>query len=470
MIPLISVELGLEHDIVLARQRTRLVARLLGFDYQEQTRLTTALSEIARNAFQYAGGGKVEFAVDGAPPRDLIIRVTDRGPGIANLEEILSGGYRSKTGLGLGILGARRLLDKVNIRTAPGEGVQVVMTKALPARRVGHAPLDLKIVSEELSRPAEQSPFDEMQRQNQDLILALDELRQGQEALAEVNRELEDTNRGVMALYAELDEKAQQLERANVLKTSFLSNVSHEFRTPLNSILGLSQLLLDRVDGELTSEQEKQLTYIRRSASSLSELVNDLLDTAKIESGVVEVYDQAFSITDLFSSLRGMFRPLLLSGDVTLQFDDVSGLPQMQSDEGKVAQILRNFISNALKFTERGTIRVSAMLEGDRFIVFSVADDGIGIATQDQQRIFTDFTQIDGAVQRRFKGTGLGLPLTRKLAQLLGGKVEVESVITVGSTFLATIPLRYSGPATARLENPEPAEAGSATERRAGNG
>jgi CheY-like chemotaxis protein len=170
--------------------------------------------------------------------------------------------------------------------------------------------------------------------------------------------------------------------------------------------------------------------------------VNDLLDLAKVEAGKVEAKPLEFRVADLFAALRGMLRPLLLNQAVDLVFEDVDEIPAMFSDEGKISQILRNFISNSLKFTERGEVRVSASLIGHE-VVFSVADTGIGIAPEDQQRIFQDFAQVDSPIQRRVKGTGLGLPLSQKLATLLGGEVRVQSQLGMGSTFSVQLPLRY---------------------------
>jgi CheY-like chemotaxis protein/two-component sensor histidine kinase len=246
-------------------------------------------------------------------------------------------------------------------------------------------------------------------------------------------------------LYAELDEKAGHLRRADEMKSRFLSNMSHEFRTPVNAILALSHLLLEHTDGELNGEQTKQVNYIRKSGESLLELVNDLLDLAKIEAGKVAVKPSEFEVANLFSALRGMLRPLLVSNAVNLVFDDPAGIPLMLTDEGKVSQILRNFISNAIKFTECGEVRVSAALSEDgRSVAFSVADTGIGIAQEDQARIFEEFSQLDNPIQTQVKGTGLGLPLCRKLAHLLGGSVEVSSRPGKGSTFTASIPVNYA--------------------------
>jgi signal transduction histidine kinase len=276
-------------------------------------------------------------------------------------------------------------------------------------------------------------------------------LRQRQEELEKLNRELEDINRGVVTLYAELDEKAKELRHADEMKTRFLSNMSHELRTPLSSILALSGLLLDRADGDLSSEQEKQVDFIRKAADSLLELVNDLLDSAKIQAGKIDVHPAEFDVTNLFSALRGMLRSLLVNEAVRLVFEEPEGIPLLYSDEGKVSQILRNFISNALKFTERGEVRLATRYDADSgTVTFSVNDTGVGIAPQDQERIFEEFTQLENPAQSRFKGTGLGLPLCCKLAELLGGRIDLESEVGVGSKFSLTLPLRYQPKSKAR--------------------
>jgi signal transduction histidine kinase/CheY-like chemotaxis protein len=277
-----------------------------------------------------------------------------------------------------------------------------------------------------------------------------------------LNAELQDTNRGVLALYAELDDKADTLRRADEMKSRFLSNMSHEFRTPLNSMMALSRLLLEDVESPLTAEQRRQVGYIRRASEDLTELVNDLLDLAKVEAGKIVIRAADFDLRDLFAGLRGMLRPLLLNESVNLVFEEPEGLPLMHTDEGKVSQILRNLLSNALKFTERGEIRLSARPAGDGMIAFSVADTGIGIAPEDQQRIFEEFGQIENPVQRRVRGTGLGLPLVRRLATLLGGGIAVESTPGVGSTFTTTVPVRY--PVEAESGASMPAEAAGAIE------
>jgi signal transduction histidine kinase/CheY-like chemotaxis protein len=456
--PILTLEIRVEHDVVLARQRARQLAGLLGFEPQDQTRIATSVSEIARNAYQYAGGGRVEFLFLDGSPLMFMARIRDSGPGIRDVRAILSGQYVSATGMGIGLIGVRRLMDHFHIESMHG-GTLVELGKILPRRAISEGP-DLARISEELARRGPSNPFEEIQQQNQDMLRTLEELHERQaelerlngdlererEALARVNRELEDTNRGVVALYAELDEKADFLRRASEMKSRFLANMSHEFRTPLNSITGLSRLLLDRTDGDLTAEQDKQVRLIRKAAEDLTELVNDLLDLAKVEAGKVAVRPVEFDVGALFGALRGMLRPLLAhNASVALVFEEPAGLPLLNTDEGKVSQILRNFISNALKFTEHGEVRVSARLEDDN-VNFSVTDTGIGIPSEDHERIFEEFTQLDGPRQRGAKGTGLGLPLVKKLVGLLGGRVELKSTPGNGSTFSAILPCVFRGP------------------------
>jgi CheY-like chemotaxis protein len=264
----------------------------------------------------------------------------------------------------------------------------------------------------------------------------------------------------VVALYAELEEKAESLRHADQMKSQFLSHMSHEFRTPLNSILGLARILQDRADGDLTGEQDRQVGYIVRAAQELTELVNDLLDLAKVEAGKTEVRTSAFELGRLFGALRGMMRPLQASGAVNLVFEEPAGPLTMETDEGKLGQILRNLVSNALKFTEAGEVRVSARASSDgAAVIIDVADTGIGIAPEDQDRIFQEFGQVDSHLQRRVKGTGLGLALSRRLAELLGGTLAVRSAMGTGSVFTVTVPCVYE-PAEKPADEPAPALAG----------
>jgi signal transduction histidine kinase len=278
----------------------------------------------------------------------------------------------------------------------------------------------------------------------EDCSLELAQLRRDRDALAaeveSLNSELTETNKGVVALYAELDDQAAALRQVSELKSRFLSYMSHEFRTPLVSILSISRILLDCLDGSLSAEQQKQITFIQSSARELTEMVNDLLDLAKVEAGRITISPAWFEMVDLFSALRGMFKPILTTEAVSLIFEEPVGITRVYTDDSKLSQILRNFISNALKFTQAGEVRVGARAGESGTVTFSVSDTGIGIPSEHHAAIFQDFVQVDSPIQKRLRGTGLGLSLSKRLAEILGGSVAVESELGVGSTFSVTIP------------------------------
>jgi len=261
--------------------------------------------------------------------------------------------------------------------------------------------------------------------------------------IAALRDELDETNKGVVALYAELDDKAAQLRDANELKSRFLSYMSHEFRTPLTSMTSITGILLSGLDGPLTPEQQKQVEFLRASTRELTEMVNDLLDLAKVEAGRITISPEWFEMMDLFAALRGMFKPIVQSNSISLVFVEPEDDIKLYTDDKKLSQILRNFISNALKFTQTGEVRVSArLLDGDQ-VEFAVADTGIGIAPEHVENLFKEFVQINVPLQKRFRGTGLGLSLARKFAELLGGHVGVESEVGKGSRFWVTLPVKF---------------------------
>jgi len=279
-------------------------------------------------------------------------------------------------------------------------------------------------------------------REQRDALQA--ELHQRSAQIESLNRELADTNSGVVALYAELDDKAAELRDVSELKSRFLSYMSHEFRTPLGSIRSISRILLDRMDGPLTDEQEKQVRFIQGSAEELTDMVNDLLDLAKIDAGRISISPQWFEMVDLFAALRGMFKPVVTNRAVILVFEEPIDVPRVYTDDKKLSQILRNFISNALKFTQKGEVRVSARCRAPGWVTFAVADTGIGIAKEHQSALFQDFVQLDSPIQKRFRGTGLGLALSKRFAELLGGCVAVDSEVGRGSIFSAIIPVHFA--------------------------
>jgi len=440
---ILSVALDSDQDLVVVRQRARQVSQLLGFSQQDQVRVATAVSEIARAACHQGSGGRASFLLGRKLGRQHLEVIINPGTG----ERLLSAPPAPDEGISrtlpqLALISAHRLMDSCDVEPEQGMVTAVTMRKALPPQAMVDS-ARLGEISARLAGSPVSNTLQELEQQNRELLATLAELRERQEDLLSLTRELEDTNRGIVALYAEIEDKAERLRRADEMKSRFLSNTSHELRTPLSSIRALAQLLLDRMDGELTPEQERQVGFIATAANDLSELVNDLLDLAKIEAGKIEVQLAPVVVDNLFRALKGMMRPLVDDGRVELVFEPSDMVDPFDSDEGKISQILRNFISNALKFTERGAVRVSATYDfrADT-IAFAVADTGIGISPDNLQLIFEEFSQIEHPLQRRSKGTGLGLPLCRKLADLLHGRVDVSSTEGQGSTFTLTLPRR----------------------------
>lgn len=442
MVSLMRIQLKDETDIVNCRQRARQIAKLLQLDSLQQTHVATAVSEIARNALRYAGSGMVNFTLQNTLPFTLIVTVDDKGPGIVDVEDALT------STSGMGLKGSFRLMDICEIVSSPGAGTQVKLGKLLNLRQPLSG-VEMSDLIDQLLRMRPSDAMGEIRQQNTELLVSLEELKKQKEVslgyqrlLEELNKELADTNRGVIALNTELEEQSKTVVEASEMKARFLSHVTHEFRTPVNSILSMSRILLAH-SNNLDAEQSKQVTFIRKAAEGLSEMVNDLLDTVKAQAGKLHVNLGPVRLSEVFDTLRALFRPLMPTDrNIQLIIDDNENIPIFISDETKISQIVRNFISNSLKFTEDGRIIVTASLLANGELEIAVSDTGIGIAKEHQGMIFEEFMQVQGAHQKRSKGTGLGLPLARKLARILEGDVTVESTVGSGSVFKLQIPFR----------------------------
>lgn len=437
---LMMVKVGIngEQDVLVVRQRVRQISILLGYTQQDQVRIATAVSEICRSTLNSSSGGQAQFSI--LDFEQLVVAVRGAVDEKAKGDSLALPDTPNPLSFDAALINAHRLMDACTVKQEVDGTNTVSLRKRLPAKI---SAAQISVFISELSVSPLASTFSEMQRQNQDLVNTLAELRERQQDLLELTAELEDTNRGVVALYAEIEEKADRLRVADEMKSSFLSNTSHELRTPLSSIRAISQLLLDRMDGELSDEQEKQVQFIHNTANNLSALVNDLLDLAKIEAGKVEVESAPIKVSELFSALKGMLRPLADNPAVQLIFEQADVSLEFVSDEGKIGQLLRNLVSNALKFTERGEVRVAVRtLPSSNTIEFEVRDSGIGIAASDHALVFDEFGQVANHLQPKFKGTGLGLPLCRKLAHLLGGRVDMSSELGIGSVFVLKLPIQ----------------------------
>ncbi len=297
-----------------------------------------------------------------------------------------------------------------------------------------------------LVRAQESGKGDAMDQIARHINLTLDDLEKLYARISSFNRELElEVDRRTVMLR----EKTVLLERANrelreldKLKSAFLANMSHELRTPMNSILGYTDLMLDRVDGDINEEQEKSLRKVHNNAQHLLQLINDILDMAKIESGRIELDSRPMEIRSLIESVATIFQPTITKKGLFLNLEIAEGLPQVYVDEDKVRQIFINLLSNGIKFTEQGglTIRVHPWPESESRLQVCVEDSGIGIREEDMRKLFDKFSQVDSSTVRQYEGTGLGLCIARGLVVLHKGKIWVESTFGKGSRFCFTLP------------------------------
>lgn len=252
--------------------------------------------------------------------------------------------------------------------------------------------------------------------------------------------ELEKVNTDLRAREHELRLTNQQLETANRLKSQFLATMSHELRTPLNSIIGFSELLEDETYGGLNPKQMKYVGNIVVSSRHLLQLINDILDLAKVESGTIEIHPESLSLHEAMSIIKNVVEPLATKKSINMAINMDEHVGSVAADPARFKQILYNLLSNAIKFTPSGGMISMDVFRKDGAVEISVSDTGIGISQEDQERIFSEFLQVEGSYTRKYEGTGLGLALTKKLVELHGGRIWVESAPGKGSRFIFTMP------------------------------
>ncbi|WP_277187493.1 response regulator [Caballeronia sp. BR00000012568055] len=335
--------------------------------------------------------------------------------------------------------------------------------------------------------------LEETQRQSEELQVQQEELRVSNEELEERGRALQDSQARLEQQQAELEQtnvqleehsqnlerqkaelmQAQQeltanaleMERASQYKSEFLANMSHELRTPLNSSLILAKLLQDNKQGNLSDEQVRYAATIHSSNSDLLSLINDILDLSKVEAGQMDVQFAPAGVDSILAALKQSFAPVAESKSLEFIVDAGENVPQVfVTDQQRLLQVLRNLLSNAFKFTERGSVTIAAVRAGENALRFEVRDTGIGIARDKQDLIFQAFQQADGTTSRKYGGSGLGLSISREFSRLLGGSVAVSSEPGRGSVFSVTLPITTrEGTVTAKLDTiahmkePEPA-------------
>ena len=267
------------------------------------------------------------------------------------------------------------------------------------------------------------------------------------EDLKKLSAELEQKVRDATAELVRQNELLRRshiaLEQASALKSQFLANMSHEFRTPLNAILGYTSMLLKGVSGEMTAQQRRNLERIDSNSHHLLSIINDILDISRIEAGKMPLHFEEFELRTLLNELFAELEPLIQKARLQTLTELLPGLPPLYSDRQKVKQIVLNLLTNAIKFTPQGCVKVRVRADDERREMrIAVQDTGIGVAPQDREKVFEDFRQADNSVTREYGGAGLGLAICRRLASMLGGRIELESQLGRGSTFTLVIPRR----------------------------
>lgn len=428
-----------EADIIKVRDRVRRLAREMGFDSTTQIKVTTAISELTRNIYEYARSGAISLAVaEREPDIGLQITARDNGPGIDEntLNAILRGRYQSHSGMGVGLSGTRKLMDEFDIQTAKAEGTRVTVVKWLPRAAAVGVKERIEEMREHFNEEVDDSALEEIQQQNRDFVTILAELEEKREQLEEVNRQLNDSNR-------ELNEANAKLRELSEMKEEFLALTTHDLRSPLTVISGVISFFTSGRLGDLSPEQKNMVAMMERNAQSLIELVNDLLDASKLESGTMRLDLASINLRTLVDELCETMEPLAREKGIALEVRLPPGVPPVRADRTKFRRILVNLLSNAVKFTGKGgTVEVRAALveEEENRVRISISDTGVGIAPEDVERLFDKYEQARSRATRGEKGTGLGLYITKQLVELHGGEIEVKSEMGKGSTFSFTLP------------------------------
>ena len=415
---LLSLEIRAEPDVVRVRQRARQLATLFGFDLQDQTRIATAASEVARNAFQYARGGRVQFSVEADGPAAFFVRVSDSGPGIVNVTAILAGQVKSRTGLGVGLVGSKKLMDDLRVDTSEGQGTTVEMRKALPEQAPRVTPELLTQVKTALAQSDLESPFDEVRRQNQELIRALAELNDHQAELARVNRSLQD-----------------RVEFEQYL----VGIVSHDLRNPLGAIITSASLLIHR--GDLDDKQTRTAGRIISSGNRAERMIRDLLDFTQARiGGGIPVQRRPLDMHALARQIVEEIRAAHLSREIQLE---QSGDGRGDWDPDRLAQVLTNLVRNAINYSPPGTsVRVESRGIGDS-VLLRVHNQGPPIQPEAAAVLFQPMRRGNEHAERGRQGLGLGLFIVRQIVVAHEGTVDCQSSEAEGTTFTVTLPRQH---------------------------
>jgi signal transduction histidine kinase len=437
---ILTLGVDTEFDVIAARQRARQIAAACGFGSVDQARIGTVVSELARNIFNYAGTGSVSFVADGAlAPQHLLVTFEDQGAGIADVDHILSGSYRSTSGMGLGILSARRLMERFDI-TSGAAGTRITVGKRFPPQTTFMSAAVFDSIVAQFDSLPNHAALSEARHQNRELADALSALQARQEELQLVTRRLEERNRNIEALNDLLDDKAAALQKADRSKDEFLATLSHELRGPL-SAAGMAASLLQPAG--VTPERANQMgELISRQVAHMSRLVEDLLDVSRVSRGLVQLEMAPVELAEVVAAAVEQVQPA--SDQKHHRMEQQLGCDGLSvlGDRTRLVQVLSNLLSNAIRYTSSGGLIRIVLERHGTMALLRVSDNGRGIGAELMPRLFDLYVQAELSSDRSGGGLGLGLALVKNLVEAHGGAVTAHSGGEgQGSVFTVQLPL-----------------------------
>ncbi len=437
---ILTLNVSTEFDVIAARQRARQIAAACGFGTVDQSRIGTVVSELARNIVNYASAGTVSFAAEGArAPQHLLITFDDRGRGIADVDHILSGSYRSPSGMGLGIVSARRLMDRFDINSS-ANGTCITVGKRFPPQTPFMSVASFGPIVAQFDTLPNHAALSEAQHQNRELADALSTLQARQEELQLVSTRLEERNRNIEALNDLLDDKAAALQKADRSKDDFLATLSHELRGPLSAAGMAANLLLP---ANVTSQRANQMgELIRRQVAHMSRMVEDLLDVSRVSRGLVQLEKAPVELSEVITAAVEQVGAAAAQKRHTIE-QQLSGTSLLVlGDRTRLIQVVSNLLSNAIRYTDSGGLIRIVLDKRRTAAILRVSDNGRGISQELMPRLFDLYVQAAPSADRTGGGLGLGLALVKNLVEAHDGTVTVQSDGDgKGSAFTVQLPL-----------------------------
>ena len=450
MIELGKISVTTPESLNEARRKIYNLAEACYFDEISTTRLTTIFSELIR--LGRANGNSVEVALN-----------LEERYGKNGLSLIFS--YREQINLKLDLT---NFFDFFNLRSPDGGPTTLEAFHYLPDRFPRLTDEFIKTQRQKLAQLSREELLKDLQAKNEELRTSTEEIlaakRVAEEATSALQSQVHELNaarRAMLNILEDLEEAKQEAVEATKAKSTFLANMSHELRTPMNAILGYSEMLMEDAEDQGQEDFIPDLQKIHTAGKHLLGLINEILDLSKIEAGKMDLYLESFDVAGMINDVASTLKPLVDKNANTLQVHLAADLGAMHADLTKVRQSLFNLLSNASKFTEKGTITLKAepvFKDGARWIAFRVADTGIGMTPEQLDKLFQPFVQADSSTSRKYGGTGLGMTITQLFVKMMGGEMSVASEPGAGTTFNVLLPTEVKAQLPAEVPKPEAAE------------